>query len=221
MKKKLVASLALATGLILGACGNDAEISSAEVEKKADEQNMTSTEAARSEITKVGQKAETKDGMLELLKMKEINKTIDVSPLAVTIKDMRLYKMTNVTQHHIDILKVDSRAADEIEDEYVYVQVRYDVENKEDKNIAWDGLKHVVTDKGQQVDRLQNDIIYTESDSLAPFAGKVTKEFDDGFILKLEDAEDISKIKFVFAPSMDGDTYEDITPQQDVEYSFE
>jgi len=221
VKKKLVASLALATGLILAACGNDAEISSAEVEKKADEQNMTSTEAARSEITKVGQKAETKDGMLELLKMKEINKTIDVSPLAVTIKDMRLFKMTNVTQHHIDILKVDSRAADEIEDEYVYVQVRYDVENKEDKNIAWDGLKHVVTDKGQQVDRLQNDIIYTESDSLAPFAGKVTKEFDDGFILKLEDAEDISKIKFVFAPSMDGDTYEDITPQQDVEYSFE
>lgn len=221
MKKKLVASLALATGLILAACENDAEISSAEVEKKADEQNMTSTEAARSEITKVGQKAETKDGMLELLKMKEINKTIDVSPLAVTIKDMRLFKMTNVTQHHIDILKVDSRAADEIEDEYIYVQVRYDVENKEDKNIAWDGLKHVVTDKGQQVDRLQNDIIYTESDSLAPFAGKVTKEFDDGFILKLEDAEDISKIKFVFAPSMDGDTYEDITPQQDVEYSFE
>ncbi|WP_437832659.1 LptM family lipoprotein (plasmid) [Niallia taxi] len=221
MKKKLVTSLALATCLFLAACGNDAEISSAEVEKKADEQNMTTTEAARSELSKAGQKAETKDGMLELLKMKAINKTIDVSPLAVTIKDMRLFKMTNVTQEHIDILKIASQAANDIKDEYVYVQIRYEVENKEDKNIVWEGLKHVVTDKGQQVDRLGNDIIYTEADSLAPFAGKVTKEFDDGFIFKLEEAEDISKIKFVFAPSMDGETYEDITPIQEVEYSFE
>ena len=63
--------------------------------------------------------------------------------------------------------------------------------------------------------------MYTEADSLAPFAGKVSKEFDDGFIFKLEEAEDISKIKFVFAPSMDGETYEDITPIQEVEYSFE
>ena len=88
---------------------------------------MTTTEAARSELTKAGQKVETKDGMLELLKMKEINKTIDVSPLAVTIKDMRLFKMTNVTQEHIDILKIASQAANDIKDEYVYVQIRYEV----------------------------------------------------------------------------------------------
>ncbi|MCM3216884.1 hypothetical protein ABER75_03230 [Niallia taxi] len=56
MEKKLITSLALATYLLLAACGNDAEISSAVIEKKADEQNMTSTEAARSELTKAGQK---------------------------------------------------------------------------------------------------------------------------------------------------------------------
>jgi len=74
-----------------------------------------------------------------------------------------------------------------------------------------------VTDKGQQIDAISNDFVYTEADGDSIFLGKVKKEFVDAFIVK---DEDISKLKFIFGASMDGDSYEDITPEQQVEYTF-
>jgi hypothetical protein len=99
-----------------------------------------------------------------------------------------------------------------------YVQVQFEAENTEERNIEWYDLMNVVTDKGEQIDGQLKDFIADDSEMDSVFLGKVKKEYIDGFVVK--DPE-ISKVKLIFGNTMDSDSYEDITGKQQVEYSFE
>lgn len=225
MKKTILTTLVLALGLVLAACGSDSEKTSSTEKEKAPtaaEQKDVSNAPSKDDkgnivFTEVGQKSDIEGGTLELLKIKDINETVDIAPLKVTMKDIKLFKMTNLDEEFKNDLSYESDAAQSIGDEFTYVQIQYDVENTEEKNIEWYALTDLVTDKGQQIDAISNDFIYTEADGDSVFLGKVKKEFVDAFIVK---DEDISKLKLIFGSSMDADSYEDITPEQQVEYTF-
>lgn len=226
MKRNLLFVLLLAVSAILTACGSDTEKTASdkpEEKPAAAEQKKVSNDAEPTEdengnviFDKAGQKGKIDTGTLELLKIKSVNETVDIAPLTVTMKDIKIFKLTDMTEEFKEEMSYYNDNQN-IGDELNYVQVLYTVENKEDKNIDWNGLTDIVTDKGQQIDAISNDFIFTDSDGDSEFLGKVTKEFADGFVLK---DGDVSKLKFIFGASMDSDTYEDITPEQQVEYSL-
>lgn len=220
--KKWLGVLLLAA--LLSACGNSEETSSSEpkeeakpaAQKEVSNKEPETQENGKVVFTEAGQKGDTEMGTLELLKIKNVNETVSIAPITVTVKDIKLFKLTNMTEETKTEFEMynDNQP---IGDELLYVQVSYDGENTEEKNIGWYDLMNVVTDKGQQIDVMINDMIYTDADGSSEFLGKVKKEFTDGFIVK--DA-DISTLKMIWGSSFDVDTYEDITAEQQVEYSF-
>ncbi|MFB3168494.1 hypothetical protein P5G62_015355 [Neobacillus sp. 179-C4.2 HS] len=225
MKKFL---LLTALTLLLSACGNteskETVSSKPKEEPKQAEQKEVKNESkepnkdetGKTVFEEAGQKGKVEGGTLELLKIKNVNETINISPLTVTVAEIKLFKMTEMD----DQFKTEMEMYNDntpIGDEMSYLQIRYNVENAEERNIEWNGLTNIVTDKGQQIDAILSDFIYTDADTQSAFLGKVKKEFADGFLIK---DSDISKVKLIWGASMDADSYQDITAEQQVEYSF-
>ena len=224
MKKFLVLAL---VSIFLTACGNNDKGTVAskpkEEPKQAEQKEVKneSTEPKKDEkgqtvFTEAGQKGKVEGGTLELLKIKNVNEVVDIAPLKVTVTDLKLFKMTEMDADFkttMESYNDDTPLGDEL----VYIQIQYTVENTEEKNIDWNGLTNIVTDKGQQVDAILNDFLITDADTDSKFLGKVKKDFADGYVIK---DSDISKLKLIWGSSMDADTYQDITPNQQVEYSF-
>lgn len=218
-----VLSIGTLSALLLTACGGQ-EQSSAEPkedpkpaeQKEAKNEEPEKTDSGKVVFTEAGQKDDVEFGTLELLKIKNVNETVEVAPLKITVKDIKLFKVTNMDEEWKKEIEMynDNQP---IGDELVYIQVMYDAENLEEKNVGWNSLMNVVTDTGQQIDVAMNDMIYTDADMDTDFLGKVKKEFTDGFIVK--DAN-VSKLKFIWGSSYDADSYEDITGEQQVEYQF-
>ncbi|MGP1909944.1 hypothetical protein ACTSEZ_17365 [Metabacillus sp. JX24] len=176
-------------------------------------------ESGNTELLEVGQKAESDAAKAELLKIKQVNETIDIAPLKVTVKDVKVIKLTDLDPAFVEdlVFQTQSNTTD-IENGFSYIQVQYTAENTSEGNVDWYDLMNVVTDKGEQIDGQIKDMFFDDSEMDSVFIGKVKKDFQDGFIVK--DAE-IGKVKLVFGNTMNADTYEDITGQQTVEYTLE
>ncbi|MGM0903103.1 MAG: hypothetical protein ACQEXB_18640 [Bacillota bacterium] len=231
MKKLLTLMVIGLLTIALVACGSEESSSSSnddtktKEEPKAAEQKEVSNDVPEPEkdesgntiLEVVGQKAESDNVTAELMKIKTVNETLEVAPLTVTIKDLKLIKLTNMSEEFKSNMELNAML-DSVPDEITYVQISYATENKEEKNIEWYDLMNVVTDKGEQIDGQLKDFIVDDADMDSQFLGKVKKDFTDGFILK---DGDINKVKLIFGYTMDADSYEDITPEQQVEYTFE
>lgn len=134
----------------------------------------------------------------------------------MTIEDIKVIKLTDLDEEFAEGLEwmADTKINPE---ETSYVQVNYTAENTSDSNIEWYDIMNVVTDKGEQIDGQLKDFISDDGDSDSQFIGKVKKEYTDGFVVK---NEDINSVKLVFGYTEDED-YNEITPEQTVEYTFE
>ncbi|MCY9140549.1 hypothetical protein [Peribacillus frigoritolerans] len=214
----------------MSGCGGSDETTSVSEEKAKEEPKSAEQKEVKNEIPKpekdeagntildvVGQKAESPEVTAELIKIKEVNETLDIAPLTVKVKNIKLLKLSNMTEDYKEGLKL-AADTDTIGDKVTYLQIAYEAENKEEKNIEWYDLMNVVTDKGEQIDAQMKDFITDDSELDSEFLGKVKKEYTDGLILK---NGDINKVKLIFGYTTDSTSYEDITPEQQVEYSFE
>lgn len=229
MNKKWVGvlgSFAL-VGSLLGGCGSAEETTgSNETKKEAKEakQKEVSNKVKKDKdgnyiLDTVGQKVETNGATAELLKIKEVNETINIAPIKVTVNDVKVIKLTDVSNEFaVDVSMGSMVDSDVLEKGFSYVQVSFTAENTEEKNVEWYELMKVVTDKGEQIDAQMVDFLSDDAETDSVFYGKVIKEYKDGFIIK---NDDINKVKLIFGSSMDADTFEDITAEQQVEYTFE
>lgn len=229
MKKFLTVASASVLALSLTACGEE-DTSSSNVEEPVEEaapaeQKEVSNgvpepkedENGRIVLDTAGQTVEDEGfGTVELLKIKQVNETININPLVVTVQDIKLFKVTNPTDEAKEMINLF--ANQEVGDSFTYFQINYNAENTEEKNIDWYDLMNVVTDKGQQIDGQMTDFISDEGDADSQFLGKVKKEYTDGFIVN---DEDINKVKLIFGYTIDSSTYENITEEQQVEYTFD
>lgn len=154
-------------------------------------------------------------GTVELLKIKKVNQTVNIKPLKVTIEDVKILKVTNLADDAKKTIEYYSQSTIPHND-LTYIQVKFNVENTSDKNIEWNGLQNIVTDKKEQIDG-NNDFLVDDSDTDTKFLGKVKKEYTNGYILK---DPQIQKFKLIFGSSMDADSLNDITAEQQVEYNF-
>lgn len=170
-------------------------------------------------LNEVGQTHESKAGNAELMKYKEVNETVDIAPLKVTIQDIKVIKMTDVDEEFAtDLSYMADVPEGELKDGFSYIQVQFTAENTSEKNIEWYNLMNVVTDKGEQIDGQMKDFLSDDAELDSQFIGKVTKEYKDGFVIK---NEDINKVKLVFGYTEDVDNdFQTITEKQTVEYDL-
>ncbi len=231
MKKLLAALTAVTLSFALVGCNgtkpkeNDVptkkEPSQAEQKTVSNDEKKSSNEDLEQEevsgtLTKVGQIAKEDHYTVELMKAKEVNEVIDIAPLKVVVQNLKILKVSDMTDEAKESF---SMYTDEIiEDSFTYIQVSYTAENTEEKNIDWFNLMNVVTDKGQQIDANVRDFVFNDADFNSAFLGKVKKEFVDGLILK---DSDISKVKLIFGYTMNSDDFSRITPEQQVEYNLD
>lgn len=196
MKKSFGILGTMGLSFMLFACGNSNEVTNndskpQEAPSKAEQKTVSNKEqdnlnknenTNNSELTTIGQIYKDDDYTVELHKISEINEEINIAPLKIVVQDLKVIKMSNMTEEAKQSFSM--YAGEAIEDSFSYLQVKYTAENTEEKNIDWYSLLNVVTDKGQQIDAQLNDIVINEADMESAFLGKVKKEFVDGFLLK-------------------------------------
>lgn len=222
--------------LLLSACGETTEESTeqpADESKPAEQTPMNAEESSeQTEVSEpktdesgntildeVGQTATSEAGTVELKKIINVNETVDIAPLTVTVQDIKILEMSNVNPDFAESLTWQADAdISQVQDGFTYVQVRYQAENTADQNIEWYDLMNITTDQGEQIDAQLKDFLVDDADMDSQFIGKVKKEYVDAFILK---NPDVNSIKLIYGYTMSSDTYEDITGEQTVEYSFE
>lgn len=170
-------------------------------------------------LNTVGQTITTEGmGTVELMKIAEINEVVSIEPIDVTIKDIKLFKMTDLHPDTLDMMTMYGLANTEVE-ELNYVQINYTSENTSDLDVDWYGFNKVVLSNGQQLDASMNDFITDDSDMDSIFYGKVKKEGTVGLLYK-GNPEEITTVKLILFYTMDAESYEDISPEQQVEYNL-
>lgn len=169
-------------------------------------------------LTVVGQKIKAYGGVVELKKIKEINENVDITPIKVTVKNIKVFNWKGADdQVRHDIASLSGVPA--IPDDFNYIQVILETENTQDKNIDFPGLEKVVLNTGEQLDADANDFIIGNDDTDTVFNGKVKKEMVIGLYTKSK-PEDIKSVKLIFYPTTDSSTYETIKGEQQVEYNL-
>lgn len=223
MKKAWIGVLAL--GLLVGCSSNNTSAGTSQKEKQSSPKPAAQKTVENSQpqkdkdgntvLTQVGQKINTSQGTIELMKIKQVNQLLNIAPIKVTINDLKIFKVTNLSDDFKKYIETLYQKQEVTEPVY-YLQLSYTAENTSDKNISWNGIHAVVTDKGEQLDPNQNLI---SSNFNHEFFGKVTQKDQFGLLLS-PDKWDISNVKLIFNESDDDSTYQTITPEQQVEYTF-
>lgn len=163
-------------------------------------------------LTKVGQTKETPDGTIELLKIKEINETIQQGPLNINLIDAKLLKQTNLSSSYKSYVSQFTS----IDDEFIYLQLQYNVENTTDKNIYWEGLNHITTDQKEQVDARLLDL--NSFNINYDFYGNVKHDYLHGLIIENPKA---NSINLIFGSVYTNDDFEKLAEGFEYEFVFE
>jgi hypothetical protein len=233
-KKVTMGSMVLTLGLILGACGSNStdtasgnannepqQEANAADQKEVSNKDENIPEPKKDEdgnviLDTVGQKVEDPDsGTAELLKIKEVNETVDISPIEVTVQDMKVIKISDLNPDFKEMMEFNTEET--IDEDFTYLQINFTAENTKEMNVDWLDLQTIVLSNGQQIDSNYKDFIIDDGDSDYTFFGKVKKEFTTGVIVK---DTNIDSVKLIFAASENSDEYEIITDKQQVEYKF-
>ncbi|PED93900.1 hypothetical protein CN540_18955 [Bacillus toyonensis] len=225
MKKQvsvLLGSIML-TGGILAGCGS--EDASTEKKEKATsaEQKDVSNKSEKDEkstlnLSKVGQKAKADGNEAELMKIKEVNQTVDIAPIKYTVKDMKIIKMNKVNKSTESFL-LQYTGGSKLPEDLHYIQIQYSVENTSDQNVDFSGLDKVVLNNGEQLNAIGNDFIWEKEDNDSKFYGKVKKEGSVGLFIKGK-PEEITSAKLIFSDTVNPEGYETITKEQQAEFQF-
>ncbi|MED3924359.1 hypothetical protein P4594_04635 [Priestia megaterium] len=226
MKKPTLKALGLLVlaGGILTACSEE----KASTDKKEDatpaEQKDVSNKPKEDEngnvtLTEVGQSTKDNDGTkAELMKIKTVNQTVDIAPVKLIIKDMKVIQLSNIGSDWKELL-IQYTNGKKLPEKINYIQVQYTAENTEEKNIGWNGIDKIVTNTGEQLDAANSDIIWEENGFDGTFYGKTKHDGVIGVLTK-SNPEDLKSLKLIISSSFNPDSYEDITIPQQTEFEF-
>ncbi|MBX9999593.1 hypothetical protein H7S55_05410 [Priestia aryabhattai] len=226
MKKSILTALGLVVlaGGILTACSEEKASTEKKEEATPAEQKDVSNKPKEDEngnvtFTEVGQTTKDDDGTkAELMKIKTVNQTVDIAPVKLTVKDMKVIQLTNIGSDWEELL-IQYTDGKKLPKELNYIQIQYTAENLEEKNIGWNGIEKIVTNTGEQLDASNGDIIWEENGFDGTFYGKTKHEGIIGVLTK-SNPKDLNSLKFIITSSFDPDSYEDITTPQQTEFKF-
>ncbi|WP_059171924.1 hypothetical protein [Bacillus sp. FJAT-27445] len=222
-KKVMVAGILI--GGLLSGCASSGEVSGGKSEEpkkeatKADQKPLKKDSEGNYILEEVGQIAPNEDATGELLGIAKVNQVVDIAPLKVTVKDIKLIKLSDVSEDMaVSLSMYTGGDYEDLQKGFSYIQVQYETENTSEGNVSWNDLETAVTDAGEQIDVSMEDFHFDDAESDSMFIGKVKKEFIDSFIVK---NDQINKVKLVFGASSNSDTYDTFTDNQTVEYELE
>ena len=226
MKKSILKALGLIVlaGGFLTACSEEKASTEKKEEATPAEQKEVSNKPKEDEngnvtLTEVGQSTKDDDGTkAELMKIKTINQTVDISPVKLTVKDMKVIQLSNIGSDYNELLTQYTNGK-KLPKKLNYIQIQYTAENTEEKNIGWNGIDKIVTNTGEQLDAANSDFIWEENGFDGTFYGKTKHEGIVG-ILTDSNPKDLQSLKFIISSSFDPDSYEDITIPQQTEFKF-
>lgn len=226
MKKSILKALGLIVlaGGILTACSEEKASTEKKEEATPAEQKEVSNKPKEDEngnvtLTEVGQSTKDNDGTkAELMKIKTVNQTVDISPVKLTVKDMKVIQLSNIGSDYNELL-IQYTNGKKLPKKLNYIQIQYTAENTEEKNIGWNGIDKIVTNTGEQLDASNSDFIWEENGFDGTFYGKTKHEGIVG-ILTDSNPKDLQSLKFIISSSFDPDSYEDITIPQQTEFKF-
>lgn len=191
--------LFLALILFLTACGEtqESENDNPDSEEQPEEVEKTESkkEAEDGELTEIGQKIDDPNtgSTIELIAMKEINETIDLNPIKLTIDDIKIISMSDIKNN--DFKSYISQFTDK--EEFEYIQIKYSMENTVEENIElYTPIKYLVLNTGEQIDVMVKDIMLDPNNG-GDFFGKVTKETGISAIIEDSDVNNIESIKLI------------------------
>ncbi|MCY7631313.1 hypothetical protein ACTHP2_00530 [Bacillus altitudinis] len=198
-KTKLV--LFLCFMVLLTACGNttssngSANANKEESSKKETSQE-TSKETSKKEnkptsglLTEIGQWKKDENGStLTLKKINNKETEIDLKPIKMKIKDVKVFEYTDLEAQD-ELLLSDNNYK---KDKYHRIQITYTTENTSDKNIFFTGVDVITTNTKKQIEVSNSNL--TSETGVGSFYGKVENEGMVLVPLFVDDVSDLSSI---------------------------
>ncbi|KSU69471.1 MULTISPECIES: hypothetical protein [Bacillus] len=198
-KTKLV--LFLCFMVLLTACGNTTSSNGSanankEESSKKDTSQETSKETSKKEnkptsglLTEIGQWKKDENGStLTLKKINNKETEIDLKPIKMKIKDVKVFEYTDLEAQD-ELLLSDNNYK---KDKYHRIQITYTTENTSDKNIFFTGVDVITTNTKKQIE-VSNSNLTSES-GVGSFYGKVENEGMVLVPLFVDDVSDLSSI---------------------------
>lgn len=198
-KTKLV--LFLCFMVFLTACGNTTSSNGSanankEESSKKDTSQETSKETSKKEnkptsglLTEIGQWKKDENGStLTLKKINNKETEIDLKPIKMKIKDVKVFEYTDLEAQD-ELLLSDNNYK---KDKYHRIQITYTTENTSDKNIFFTGVDVITTNTKKQIE-VSNSNLTSES-GVGSFYGKVENEGMVLVPLFVDDVSDLSSI---------------------------
>ncbi|MBU8576042.1 hypothetical protein [Bacillus pumilus] len=212
MKKEKLLFLLIFCLVFIGACGNN-DTAGTEKSDKDKQKDTMQEEYVEGPLTKVGQKKKGEDGQLyELKKIKVVDQTTDLDPLIVTIQDVKIFSITNISNDLLESYQEGIKL--KLKDPINYIQISYSAENKGKIDLLWPQISHIILNTKEQVNAKENNIV--ESGEWDLFAG-AKKDITQGIIFE-SDPKDIKEITFVLNDSIGNGAV--VTPKKKVKVTF-
>lgn len=188
MKKILSLLLVALLALSVAACGQD-NADSPKKEPSNTDATDKKEDSKNKPLTEVGQVTTDELGTFELVKIINPEKEIDLSPVKLTIHNIKLIKGTKLSDDFIRHVKT-SRI--EPKEPLALIQIEYTAENTTDDNIHFTAISNLVTSSKEQLDDSQDLIMEQEIE----FLGKVKSETHVLFPLK-SSVDEIDSLKVI------------------------
>jgi hypothetical protein len=210
-------SQVLISGLLLGGllagCGNG------QSDGTASKNNQPANKSQQNEnnaLNHVGQKVTNNQGTAELMKYKKVNETVDLKPIKVLIKDIKIIKLTNINPQWLEEI---SNMTDKlrVHGAVYYIQVQLSIENTTNRHVMFNSLSRIVTDQGEQLDPHLNILASNYNNDIN---GKGMQ--DDIYGIGLGgDKQNVHKVTLVFNSVKDAATNKTLHPGKQVEYKLD
>ncbi|EJQ20149.1 hypothetical protein [Bacillus cereus] len=222
MKKYLLLLVSVFFSLALVACGSEEKTEEKSAPTASNQKGIKESNSKTNEktvLTKVGekQKYNAQGGVIELMKIKEINQTIDVAPIKMTVQNIKLFELSDLPEQMLTAAKEVYQATPTNDGKLNYIQVIYTVENTSDENINFLNFDKVVLNNGEQLEANRNFI--TEKNTSFEYFGKVKQERVLGLFFN-GDPKDITNVKFITSSTYQQKSYDTITDGQQVQFDL-
>ncbi|WLR44442.1 hypothetical protein LC087_18845 (plasmid) [Bacillus carboniphilus] len=209
MRKFYILTLMLLFSISLVGCVEDKTSDNVKKEEEPKEGNPRI-------LTEVGQVYEDKDSTTELMAIKDVDQTVDMGPLELTVDQIKIFKKYDMDERTIDFF---SNFTSGYREEFEYAQITYKVENTEDRNVSVGyPIDAIVLSTGEHIESATND--FFAKNAGREFSGKSYKEGGISLIFESSTAEEIDSIKIITNDVFDDDTDEVIADPQQVTFEM-
>lgn len=168
-----------------------------EMKEETENNKEAKEESSEGELLEVGQVRydSSVKASVELMAINEINETIDLDPMKLTIKSIKIVKYSEV-EEELALNEVENILG-ERRDPFYAIQMIYNMENTVENNVEFSmPIKYVVLNTGEQIEVMNNDLAWDKNNG-GVFYGKVKKESFFIALIESSKVEDISSIKIV------------------------